>query len=209
MTHYTKNPIVRHGTLESHFTMLPNELVRDATLSHHAHRIAVVLRSHNTGYQVSAASLAKEYGWGRDTTAKALRELIEARWLVIRRYQNASGGRVFDEYHVDVSARFTEEESAALSCPVTLSSADDPTQDMHLLPSDAAGCLPSGHLRDPQQDIKEDQLEEHSEEHEEDSHSACWICDGSGVDLGRPCEACRLLSSSSGSSSHSPQNAFA
>lgn len=209
MTRHTRNPIVKHGRLDNHFTMLPNELVRDATLSHHAYRIAVVLRSHTTGFEVSAASLAKEYGWGRDTTAKALRELVDARRLAIRRYQTPSKNRIFDEYHVDVSGKFTEEDSAALSHPVTLGSADDLTHDMHLSLADAPGYLPSGHLHDSEQDIKEDQLEDHSEEHGEDSHSACWICAGSGVASGRPCEACRPRSWGIGTSSPSPANAFA
>jgi hypothetical protein len=41
-----------------HFTMVPNELVRDTELSNHAYRVASVIRSHAEDYEVSVKSLA-------------------------------------------------------------------------------------------------------------------------------------------------------
>jgi hypothetical protein len=63
-TRHSRKPIRKHGPLHDHFTMIPNELARDATLSNHAYRIAIVMRSHQDGWEISAASLAKDHGLG-------------------------------------------------------------------------------------------------------------------------------------------------
>lgn len=72
MTRHIRNPIKWHGDApRDHFTMIPNELARDTELSLYAYRIAIVIRTHAEDYEVSAASLAKMWGWHRDTVGKA------------------------------------------------------------------------------------------------------------------------------------------
>jgi hypothetical protein len=121
VTHHTRNPIKRHGELPlGHFTSIPNELVRDTELSQHAYRLAIVIRSHANGYEVSLKSLAQMLGWCPKRTKKARDELVAARWLVIREYKTARGTRACEEYHLNVSRKFTEEEAARLDHAVTI-----------------------------------------------------------------------------------------
>ncbi|MGO9100296.1 hypothetical protein [Mycobacterium sp.] len=145
VTRHLRNPIKWHGdSPRDHFTMIPNELARDTELTLYAYRIAIVIRTHAEGYEVSAASLAKMQGWHRDTVGKALRELAQAGWLVVRTHKTAEGKRVFDEYHVHASRKFTEAEAATLSQPVILPTAahDGGTP----LPTEqATSCLPERH----------------------------------------------------------------
>ncbi len=180
MTHHLRNPIKWHGdTPRDHFTLIPNELARDTELSLYAYRIAIVIRTHAEGYEVSAASLAKMQGWHRDTVGKALRELAQAGWLVVRTHKTAEGKRVFDEYHVHASGKFTEAEAATLSQPVIL-----PTAAYGVgtpLPIEqATSCLPDRHPPAYGVGTKEDQSEHQPEEKQEhqasESKSDCWGC---------------------------------
>lgn len=146
MTHHIRNPIRRHGELPSdHFTIIPNELVRDPNLSNHAYRIAMVLRSHAEGYEVSAASLSTMLGWHRDTVGKALRELVDARRLAVQRYRTAKGGRAYDVYHVHVSGHFTDAEMLDLSSSVVLGASHAYDIDGPMPTDQTWGCLPSHH----------------------------------------------------------------
>jgi hypothetical protein len=128
---------------------------------------------------VSAASLAKMQGWQRDTVGKALRELAQAGWLVVRTHKTAEGKRVFDEYHVHASRKFTEAEAATLSQPVIPPTAahDGGTP----LPTEqATSCLPERHPPAYGVGTKENQPEHQPEEKQEhqasESKSDCWGC---------------------------------
>jgi hypothetical protein len=177
---HVRNPIKWHGDApRDHFTMIPNELARDTELSLYAYRIAIVIRTHAEDYEVSAASLAKMWGWHRDTVGKALRELAQAGWLVVRTYKTAEGKRVFDEYHIHASRRFTEAEVETWGQPVIL-----PTPAYGggiALPSEqAAPCLADRHPSAYGVGTKEDQLEHQPEKQQEyqasESNSDCWGC---------------------------------
>ena len=76
MTQYPnrRNPIVQHGELEQQFVQIPNDLARDTDLSFHAYKIAIVLRTHRQGWEISRKSLADTYRWGRTTVTKAMAE---------------------------------------------------------------------------------------------------------------------------------------
>lgn len=175
-TYHQRNPIKRHGDNPGeHFTQVPNELVRDTALGLHAYRLAIVIRSHADGFEVSAASLAKDIGWHRDTAAKALRELVAARWLAIRPYRTLEGNRAFDEYHVHVSRRFTPTEAEQYSTPVVLGHAHSVGTPMPT--EQAPPCLPDRHPHACGVGTKEHHLEDQSEnkqEHQRDND--CYGC---------------------------------
>jgi hypothetical protein len=169
-----RNPIRRHGdTPLAHFTIIPNELARDTDLSMHAYRAAIVIRTHADGYELSSVSLAESQGWGRARTRAALRELIEAGWLVIRPHKTADGTRAFEEYHVHAARKFTPEESATLAEPVILG---DPglAQANPLVPFGPTPWSHSGHPPGLAQAIKEDYLEDQLEDQEEDQATDEW-----------------------------------
>jgi hypothetical protein len=65
-------------------------------------------------------SLAEMLGWGRARTKAALQELVAARWLAIRECKTASGTRAFEEYHLNISRKFTESEAAEYNQSITL-----------------------------------------------------------------------------------------
>ncbi len=180
MTHHLRNPIKWHGdTPRNHFTMIPNELARDTELSLYAYRTAIVIRTHAEGYEVSAASLAGMFGWHRDTAGKALQQLVDTRWLVIRTYATSEGKRVFDEYHVHASRKFTEAEVETLSQPVTLPA---PAYGVGTpLPTEqAAPCLADRHPLaygvGTKEDQPEHQLEKQQKHQASESKSDCWGC---------------------------------
>jgi hypothetical protein len=190
---HRRNPIVRHGDLNSNFVQIPNELARDSVLSHHAYRIAIALRTHKGGFEVSAKSLADTYSWGRPRIAQAFNELEEAGWLAVQRHVNAEGHRVFDQYHVHVSRRFTPNEMAQYGRTMTLpGTADASTQITDLDSSRSARCSEADHGDVSSGITKEHYLEHHSE-HQFQEHSvqanrrelgapgaACYVCDRYG-----------------------------
>lgn len=171
VTHHIRNPIRRHGELPlEQFTIIPNELVRDADLSNYAYRIAMVLRSHAEDFEISAASLSKRLGWHRDTVGRALRELVNARRLAIQRYRTATGGRAYDVYHVHVSGQFTEAEMLVLGRPVVLARPHAHEEGTHLPINQASACLIADHPPAYSQDTTEDQQEDQSEHELEDQN---------------------------------------
>ncbi|OBG29116.1 hypothetical protein [Mycobacterium sp. 852002-51057_SCH5723018] len=191
MTYHVRNPIKWHGeNPRGHFTIVPNELARDAQLSSHAYRIAIVIRTHAESYEVSIKSLAAMYRWGRGRTGKAIEELVAARWLAKRTYETVEGNRVFDEYHVHASRRFSEEESAMLNSRVVIRARPDPIENNLMSPAVTPRCAERHHLSVSNQDTKENQQEHQSENKEENQSVDCWICEGSGWFGGGPCENC-------------------
>jgi hypothetical protein len=171
VTRHVRNPIKRHGdTPLANFTIIPNELARDTGLTMHAYRAAIVIRTHADGYELSTASLAETQGWGRARTRTALRELTEARWLVIRPYKTADGKRAFEEYHVHAARKFTPEESARLAAPVILTSSG-PAQTNPLVPFEPTPWSGSDQPPGLDQAIKEDHLEDELGNQEENQHS--------------------------------------
>lgn len=187
MTQYPKrrNPIVQHGELEQQFVQIPNDLARDTDLSLHAYKIAIVMRTHRQGWEVSGKSLAETYGWGRTSVSKAFAELVGAGWLAIRRFQNKDGHRLFEEYHVHVSRRFTVEEAAALGITVAFADGHVANEGDPVHPLEADGCSQSSHDAVQGRAIKEHQPEHFSEYQNEEHHgrrrhrshgNSCYAC---------------------------------
>jgi hypothetical protein len=179
--YHKRNPIKRHGKSPiDRFTMIPNDLARETELSNYAYRLAIVIRSHADDYEVSVKSLAANLGWCPKRTKQARDELVAARWMAIREYKTAMGTRAFEEYHVDVSRKFTPEEADELNQTVTLAygsgdTADGPTSpeghsmDRATRPSSlgSTAAWPWGESPDPHRvnsPIKEYELEDYEEE---------------------------------------------
>lgn len=160
-----RNPIVRRGKVGKKFVQIPNELARDESLSHYAYRIAIVLRTHHSGWQVSANSLVKTYGCSRGTVAKALAELVKAGWLGIRRFENERGNRVFDEYHIDMAGRFSPEEMAEFDDPVVVGVNGGPSEITQVQSDGTPGCSSVRQSGDSTGDTKEHQPKHHSKHH--------------------------------------------
>jgi hypothetical protein len=158
-----RNPIVRHGELGQQFVQIPNDLARDTNLSLHAYKIAIVMRTHRQGWEISRKSLADTYGWGRTSVAKAMAELVDAGWLALREYQNEDGHRLFEEFHVHVSRCFTQEELAVLGTTVAFGGRHVPDEGTPVPPFDAGGCTEPSHEHVLGRAIKEHQPEHHSE----------------------------------------------
>jgi hypothetical protein len=87
----------------------------------------------------------------------------------VRRYQTPSGSRIFDEYHLDVSRRFSIEESDRLAQTVVLAAAVDSADDSLVVRYEAPGCSAGGQGPALIEGIKEEQPEQQSEDHEEDN----------------------------------------
>ncbi len=118
-----RNPIRWHGRRATdHYTSIPNDLARDEQLLNYprAYALAVVIRSHKEGFEVSAQSLSEMTGWSRNTVSKALGQLVECRWLAKTTYLNADGNRAFDEYHLHATRQFTESEHREWNRDVSL-----------------------------------------------------------------------------------------
>lgn len=87
------------------YAALPNELIRDTTISWAAKGIAGYFWSHRDGYEVSANGIAAEFGTAPKTVGKYLAELEVARWLAINKeVRNAP------EYYLHPGRRLTEDE---------------------------------------------------------------------------------------------------
>jgi hypothetical protein len=153
-------------------------LARDTELSSHAYRAAIVIRTHANGYELSSVSLGESQGWGRARTRTALRELIDARWLVIRPYKTADGKRACEEYHVHAARKFNPEESIALAEPVILGSGLARTAPLH--PTGPTPWPDWDQPPGPAQATKEDHLENQQENKKENQvhpvPTDCWGC---------------------------------
>lgn len=169
MTRHVRNPIRRHGgTPQDNFTIVPNELARETNLTPYAYQLAIVIRSHADGYEVSKKSLAETLGWKRDTVSKAMDELVAERWLAKSKYETANGTRAFEEYHLNAHGRFTEEEATEFNRTVVLPA----RQTGNPVPAKrATPCPLNGQPPACQTGTKEDHLEDQLENQEEDQHS--------------------------------------
>jgi hypothetical protein len=184
-----RNPIRRHGeNPRDHFTTVPNELFRTDALSPHAVHLALVIRSHADGYEISQRSLADSLGWRHETVRKYLGELVASRWLAICEYKTAAGKRAFEEYHVHAARQFDADEMARYCRTVTLGVRDETahpyaTEPHTTVRSDRTPlCDETAH----KEDHLEEQLEEQEEKHSRYVSNArvpeCFGCRQWGID---------------------------
>lgn len=83
----------------SHYTMIPNHLIRNQNLSDSAFRLISWISSHQEGFEISFNSIKLNLGYGREKLRKILKEAEEAFHLV-RRKINGEGGLFDWEYHI-------------------------------------------------------------------------------------------------------------
>ena len=79
------------GGVHSHFTPLPNALIRDPNVSHKAVRVYAFLRSHSDGWRINVRNIAEALGVSKDTVNTAINEL-EALGYVERCWEMGDNG---------------------------------------------------------------------------------------------------------------------
>jgi biotin operon repressor len=76
-------PLIRgHHSFDDHFTQIPNDWLRDKTISLGAKGLLAQLLSHAPGWRISQESLGRDNGIGRDAIRTLINELLGAGYLV-------------------------------------------------------------------------------------------------------------------------------
>lgn len=83
--------VIVRRRVESNFTTLPNELIRDNRLSWKAMGLLVYLLAHPANFRLNLVYLARQRPSGRDATRSALRELEAAGYVRIERSHDSRG----------------------------------------------------------------------------------------------------------------------
>jgi hypothetical protein len=163
--YHKRNPIKRHGgSPDEHFAQIPNEVIRDGSVSDAGYRLLSVIYSHADGYEVSIASLASELGRDRKNTGRALRAVAESRWLAIQHIETAEGKRAYETYHVHSSRKLTEAEWLKYSATVTLGQNASPPCGNMPYPPEAKSLTPMGQFAATKKTNLEHQVEEQEED---------------------------------------------
>lgn len=79
------------GSIAQHFTIIPNEFVRDPEVTPRAARLYMYLVSHENGWKLSIAATMNATGMGRDQVFSALKDL--RRMGYVKRYQVVNDGK--------------------------------------------------------------------------------------------------------------------
>lgn len=75
-------PLIRgHHSFDDHFTQIPNDWLRDKTISLGAKGLLAQLLSHAPGWSISQESLGRDNGIGRDAIRTLINELLDAGYL--------------------------------------------------------------------------------------------------------------------------------
>ena len=82
--------LIIRSALTENYTVIPNALLNDTTISGECLAMMVYLLSKPTDWQLSVKNLMKRFGWGRDKTYQAIAGLIE-RGYVIKNAQRNGG----------------------------------------------------------------------------------------------------------------------
>jgi hypothetical protein len=184
-----RNPIKRHGgNPYGKFAQIPNDVIRDGTVSDAGYRLLSVIYSHADGYEVSVASMADALGRDRKNTGRVLKALAETRWLAIQHVITSEGKRAYETYHVHAARKFTEAEWLEYSATVTLRHKySRPCGEMPH-PPEAECPTPMGLDASPKNTNLKDQVEEQREHPASQDHSDpyCQDCENAA------CNVCSL-----------------
>jgi predicted DNA-binding transcriptional regulator len=85
---------------ESNFTIVPNAIIRDGSISITAKTLAIYLLTHEAGYEVKFTQIQRELGLGPKGFRSALKELQEKGLVEARRTKNQSGQWSTYNYHL-------------------------------------------------------------------------------------------------------------
>lgn len=88
------------GGLEEHYTMIPNDIFRDKTISPRAVKIYGFLRSHTTGWRINVRGLATQMGIGKNSVNSSLNELQELGYMSREWVTDSNGLRTGIKYKV-------------------------------------------------------------------------------------------------------------
>ena len=102
------------------FTIIPNETLRDASLSFRARGILAAILSYPDNWKTSAEKLSAAGGEGRDAIRTALKELETAGYVVLHRYRDDKG-----QWNSDTIVHDTPQVTAADE-PARVFSAGEP-----------------------------------------------------------------------------------
>ena len=76
-------PLIRgHHSFDDHFTQIPNDWLRDNSISLGAKGLLAQLLSHAPGWRISQESLGRDNGIGRDAIRTLINELLNAGYLM-------------------------------------------------------------------------------------------------------------------------------
>lgn len=67
---------------EDHYTMIANQLARDASLALRTKGVYLFMRSHRDGWHMTVERIAKALGVSKDTISKSIKELEEAGYII-------------------------------------------------------------------------------------------------------------------------------
>jgi len=85
-------------TLKSHYTKLPNELIRNKNISDGAFRFICWIVSHSEGFKISFKSIENQLGYGRAKMRSIISEAEENNYLVRVKIRNEKGQFEQDYY---------------------------------------------------------------------------------------------------------------
>ena len=83
--------LIIRSALTENYTVIPNALLNDTTISGECLAMMVYLLSKPTDWQLSVKNLMKRFGWGRDKTYHAIGGLIERGYVIKNAHRN--GGK--------------------------------------------------------------------------------------------------------------------
>lgn len=94
------NSIILKRKVNSHFTVLPNDIIKDTRLSWKSLGLLVYLLSASPTFRLTLEYLSTQRGTKAGATRSGLKELEEAGYLQIEREQDASGRFTKTTWHV-------------------------------------------------------------------------------------------------------------
>lgn len=94
--------MIRRGKYKTNFTVVPNTIFEDESLSAAARGTLGYLISRPAGWEVRHKQLMHKMGLGRDAFSRVMRELIAARYIVRSDEQARDGNNAFLGYDYEV-----------------------------------------------------------------------------------------------------------
>lgn len=128
--------IIKTSRPSHNFTVVSNAVIRDECLSYRARGILIYLLSQPPDWETSSTRLAIAAGEGRDAVRTALRELINAGYVTLRKEQTKAGRWVTTYTVTDTPWRLTEADLEHLREQV-VEPVDNPVETVDNLPTGA------------------------------------------------------------------------
>ncbi len=85
--------------IKNNYTIIPNKLINDSSISDRARFLFCVLASKPDGWKFYNNALAKELGYSIETLRKYFKELIDAGWIIKYEQKKDENGRFTPNYY--------------------------------------------------------------------------------------------------------------